>query len=489
MSLYKHTKSIAAASLIVTLLATATSCRKDLLNAVPLTSISEVTAYSTPAKIQAEVNNLYSKIQNSNFYGGRYILYNEQRGEEFSQNDANAAVGALIWQQNALSTDALITSLWTQAYLAINNANIFIDQVGKTTLIPATLRDQYLGEAKFIRAISYLALVQTYAKPYAANNGASLGVPLRLIPATSSSDNDLARSTVAQVYTQIISDLNDAETTLPESYTTAALNSSRAHKATAIALKTRVYLAKGDYANVITEAKKIVPATAPYTYAAGTVTHKLESNIATVFGGSYIGSESIFSLPFNATDAPGTQGSLSQNYYGSAVITLNPAGILANVALSGPASADARKNLLTTKNGQKALTKFSIIVSPFTDYIPVIRYSEVLLNYAEAAAATDPNTATALLNAVRKRSDPAYTFAPADVNTTAALINTILTERRIELLGEGFRTPDLQRKLQPLPAKTGAIGTAQAVQPTDNNYIWPIPSDELGTNHAIVPNP
>jgi starch-binding outer membrane protein, SusD/RagB family len=69
------------------------------------------------------------------------------------------------------------------------------------------------------------------------------------------------------------------------------------------------------------------------------------------------------------------------------------------------------------------------------------------------------------------------------------LIGTILTERRIELLGEGFRLFDLQRKLQTLPSKTGSIGTAPLVLLTSSNYIWPIPSGEISANKLMVANP
>ena len=78
------------------------SCRKNILDTQPLTSISEDVAFSTPEKILGQVNNLYSRIQNAGFYGGRQILFNEQRGEEFSQNDPNTSVGAGVWGQNAL---------------------------------------------------------------------------------------------------------------------------------------------------------------------------------------------------------------------------------------------------------------------------------------------------------------------------------------------------------------------------------------------------
>jgi starch-binding outer membrane protein, SusD/RagB family len=93
------------------------------------------------------------------------------------------------------------------------------------------------------------------------------------------------------------------------------------------------------------------------------------------------------------------------------------------------------------------------------------------------------------LQAVRNRSDPTYVFPDVAINTKAALISTILIERQIELLGEGFRLQDLQRNLLTLPAKTGSIGTAPLVLISSSNYIWPIPSGEISTNHLMVPNP
>lgn len=468
------------------LLLTFVSCKKNILDTQPQNSISDQVAFSTPEKILAQVNNLYSLVEGASFYGGRQILFNEQRGEEFSQNDPNSSVGAAIWGQNALSNDNLVNNVWTRGYAAINAANILIDGLANSTVVSSTARDQYIGEAKFIRAFSYFVLVQTFAQPYAKDNGASPGLPLRLQAETTAGNNDLARSKVSDVYAQIIKDLSEAETGLPESYTTGALNSSRAHKATAIALKTRVYLVKHDYANVVAEAKKIVSDASPFQYTSGIITHKLEPTIATVFNGSYVGPESIFSLPFNSVDAPDVQSSLAASYLGAVVLALSPSGILSNPALSNPASADARKGLILTKSGQQVLAKFSKTAVPYIDYIPVIRYAEVLLNYAEAAAETeDLAKATALLSAVRNRSDAAYVFAPADVATKDVLINTILTERRIELLGEGFRTPDLQRRLQTLPAKSGAAGSAPAVAPDAVNYIWPLPSDEIATNKLL----
>jgi starch-binding outer membrane protein, SusD/RagB family len=83
---------------------------------------------------------------------------------------------------------------------------------------------------------------------------------------------------------------------------------------------------------------------------------------------------------------------------------------------------------------------------------------------------------------VRKRSDPTVTLAPV---TAQELIDAILLERRIELLGEGLRSRDLIRLGATLPAK----GAAPTVAPTAAQYIWPIPVSELLSNKSVIQNP
>jgi hypothetical protein len=502
MTIKKYKNSISVA-LLASIMVFASSCTKDLLDPTPTTSIIDNEAFDNPARILLQVNGLYAGVKHGEFYGGRYIIYNEIRGEEFIVNRPNGVTGLDTWGQNVNSNTNEVVNLWSRSYAAINRINVFLAGLqANISKIDPTLANQYIGEAEFLRALCYLSLVQTYAKPYVFDNGASLGVPLRLVSETTltgEGTNDLARSTVAQVYTQILKDLDDAETKLPASRvvpTDPATGAFRAFKNTAIALKARVYLTQANYAQVVTESAKIISASAPFQAPAGG--SRLEANIATVFSGAYTGtaaaSETLLSFPFTTTDVPGTQNQLA--YYftsspGNGEYYLNTAGILANPALT---SATDARSALTARVGTTTiltyLTKFKT-ASPFTDYIPVIRYAEVLLNAAEASARTgDVARATALLYAVRRRSDPAFTFPAADISTQASLINTILTERRIELLGEGFRAPDLKRLGLALPSKGNATsGIAPAVAPTAPNYIWPISGRELQSNRLIVPNP
>src|SRR5882757_4908368 len=190
------------------------SCTKHLLDTIPQTSLSDATAFSTSDKFQAAVNAMYAQVQNASYYGGRFLVFNEQRGDEFSQNDGNNSTGANVWNQSITSSGDFVNGVWTAAYAAINSANIILYNVDKTTVLTDSLKKNYAAEAKFIRAFNYFSLVQTYAKPYALDN-ASPGLPLRLLPETTGGDNDLAFSKVSEVYTQVLLDLNAAEADLP----------------------------------------------------------------------------------------------------------------------------------------------------------------------------------------------------------------------------------------------------------------------------------
>jgi hypothetical protein len=469
----------------------ATSCKKDFLNTAPDTSLPIEDAFSTPDRILSQVNGIYAGVKNGQFYGGRYLIYNDIRGEEFIVNKPNGVTGLDTWRFNVTSGTNEVVNLWGAVYAAINRANLVIEGVNaNASLLTPAIAKQYVAEAKFLRAFCYYSLLQLYAKPYITDNGASLGVPLRLKGEKDLLGNDLKRSTVAEVYTQILKDLNEAEPDLA-----LTLTATRASRNTAIAFKTRVYLSMNNLPAVVTEANKIVTATAPFSATTGAPL-KLEASIANVFGGAYIGTatatESALSFPMADLDAPGTQNQLAYYYNvstnnagGNEEFFLNPTGIFGNAAFAAT-STDARKGLTTVSGANTYLTKFKK-PSPYTDYVPVIRYAEVLLNLAEATVVTDPVRSIALLNAVRQRSNPSYVFPATDL-LPANLKNTILAERRIELLGEGFRSPDIMRLGLNFPAKSGTQGSAPAIPFNTAGYIWPISSTEIQNNKLIVQN-
>ena len=468
------------------------SCNKDLLKPIPQTSITDITSFDTPERVLNQVRSLYQALKNGNFLGGRYQVYGDIRGEEFINETTNVVTGFDVWNLNPNGTSQnSVKNVWAQAYYTINLCNLFIDGMaakGSVVVGPA-LSANYLAEARLLRALSYYSLLQYYARPFADGNGSKPGLPLRLTGIKGSGFSDLARSTVAEIYTQILSDLNSAETNLPVTNATAELNTTRAHRNTAIALKTRVYLTMQNYPAVIVEANKIVAqAVAPFSATSG-VAHALQPNITTVFT-TFNTTESIFSLPMTVTagDNPGVQNQLgfyfvrNAGVLGSAEYSLNASGILANTNWS---ATDVRRTALVFTNGtgKRFVSKYQG-PTPYTDYPPVIRYSEVLLNLAEALARTNAVVdarALALVNAVRQRSDASAIVVAA---TQQQLIDAILLERRIEFLGEGLRNNDLMRLLQTIPAK----GSVPAKAPNETGYIWPISADELSLNKLMTDN-
>ncbi len=468
---------ISASLLVLTL----NSCkREDGLFPVPTTSISDKNVFDTPARIEGVVNGIYKSLKGASLYGGRYLLYQDVRGEDFINVTANSYTAYESWNNSYSSGSNDINNLWSAAYTTINGANILIDALSPgTEVISTELSKAYIAEAKFLRAVAYFSLVTVFAQPYNKDQGASPGLPLRLQAEANGNNNDLARSTVAEVYKQILSDLDEAEKDLPDNYSTALLNTTRAHKNTARAFKTRVYLTTNNYAKVLEEAKKIVPQqVAPFKAQQG-VAHELQTDITTIFGANYTTTESILSMPASTTDALSGQSAIGYVYLVNKEYYLNPNGILNDVQWG---QADKRRSLLQANADKQYLKKYAK-ASPYIDYIPVIRYAEVLLNYAEAAAQADQLTiAGTLLKAVHQRSDPSFEFPSTSLSSKTAILEAIAKERRIELIGEGLRGHDLLRQLKELPAKGDANIQTPSVTTTAQNYIFPAPNTELATN-------
>lgn len=467
------------------------SCAKEnFVNPVPTNVISDLTAFDSKDRIEGQVRSIYASIKNAGMYGGRYQIFNDIRGGDFMNDRTNVVTGFDVWNYTpSNSSTNSVQNHWSRAYYVINLSNVFLDGMAAkgTAVVGATISNNYQAEARLLRAMSYYSLLQLYARPFWDGNGSKPGVPLRLKGNTGSDNYALARATVAEVYTQILADLNFAETNLPTSNSSAINNTTRAHRNTAIALKTRVYLSMRRYADVITEANKIVSANAPFTATSG-VAHALQADVTNVFK-TYTTTESIFSMPFASNEAPGGQNQLGY-YYGPAAFnggngeySLLSTGIVSD---AGWKTTDRRRAMVGVFGGKSYLTKYSV-PSIFTDYAPVIRYAEVLLNLAEArvrSTNTVDAQAIALLNAVRGRSDASTVFTAADFANSDALANAILTERRIELLGEGLAGTDLTRLGLPLPAKPGVAAIAATAQ----QYIWPISSSELLLNPLCTDN-
>jgi hypothetical protein len=424
---------------------------------------------------------MYNQLQNLEFLGGRALIYSDIRSDDTNPAGFFGNVPNFAQQAN----DATARDAWTGGYRTLYGANYFLQQIAKNTgkTTPA-LEAQYIGEAKFIRALVYFHLVNLFAQPYRFTPDAShLGVPLQLTAPDVSTAFDpsqnLARSSVRDVYAQIELDLNDAIAGLPETHATPFERTARATKDAARSLLSRVHLYKGQYAEAATVANAVI--------TGGRRT--LNANPVASFGLAAQTSENIFSVAHNASDNPNTNNALGQHYgrLRRADIIVTP---YARIDSTQFRSKDRRRTLLLDPPTFPATAATNIFTLKYPnasfDYAPIVRYSEVLLNRAEGLAQTATGIsaeAITLLNQVRRRSlpnIPAYpNFTAANFATKEALIDAILFERRLELAFEGHRYYDLMRYGR----------NSSRVNYGSNQAIFPIPLVDLQQNPNLVQNP
>ncbi|MGO4290151.1 RagB/SusD family nutrient uptake outer membrane protein [Chitinophaga sp. RAB17] len=469
------------------------ACQKDLLDPVPSTDIPDFKAFETKDRINSQLNGLYSVMKHGKFLGGKFAIANEVRGEDFVNEKANNVTLNASWRMVPTGEAQEVKEVWSQGYITINNVNVFLtgmNAVGNKVVGDSIARI-YAGEAKFVRGVSYFSLLQLYARPHWDGAGSKPGLILHGEGHSQIGSYARARSTVNETYAQIIRDLDSAEALLPKPAAGSITAITHANAYSAIAFKIRVYLFLEQYDKVILEAAKLVSASAPFVSPGG---HALEGDIFKVFTTPYTSKESIFSLPFSGAtgDFPGTQTQIgyyftpsSKPYTGNGEYSLHPNGIISDS--SWKSATDARRNFILVLGAKKYWIKFPT-PSPFTDFIPVIRYAEILLDVAEARVRqlnTVDATAVAMLSAVRHRSDASVTYTTADFANAGVLLSAITKEKHIELLGEGFRSMEVTRLGISFPSKSSVV---PVIEPTAPQYIWPISSDEMIYNKLCVDN-
>jgi hypothetical protein len=516
-------------TIIITVVAAATlsaalSCKK-VLDVGPYTAFSDLTAFSSPERVALALNGVYDAAQ-SGFYAGNVIrgypfgAANIEQGDMRGEDMLNQATFYQVTHESTYNpTTANNVYMWQTLYALINTANLTLEGVQDAEskgIITEAVANQYEAECRFFRAMAHHELVINFSRPYADGAGNKLGIMYRDFginnDATVASAKAQTRESVGANYTKILEDLDFAEANLP---VTAEIKTYRASKAAAIALKMRVRMHMGDWANVITEGNKLVPASTPFISPIGN--WRMMATPDGPFTNNQ-SDESIFSIKNDANDNPGTNAALARMLGSPA---LNGRGLVRVSPISYNLTTwqcdDRRRGLLLTQDGRSYYTtKYRDYIN-WTDGSPQIRYAEVLLTLAEAEARTSVTVSTravTLLNAVRDRSlaSLAQTYTPASFANKNALIQAILDERRIEFLAEGKRWGDIHRLAVDPDFSTGGIPAKMAfanatfstyncntnppltkaivfVPYADFRFLWPIPLEEIQQNPNVEQNP
>ena len=522
----KSYKNIVAFS---TTLMLATAC--SVTDLTPIDALSEATAYQTPERIELAVAGVYDGAQSGIYAGGAvrgypfgaaHLQQGDCRGEDMV---SIAAFYGITYNSTYDATTPNNGFFWQSTYAMINRANVVIDGIRKAPVggsLTDAVKNSYEAELRLLRAMGHFYLLANFSRPFGDNpTAATGGIPYREQPVGTSTGipvdeaSKQGRNTVAECYDKMLADLDFAETNLPA--TRAKNGITRATKGAAIALKTRIRLHQNNFAQVIAEANKLVPATGNLVSPIGG--YQLTLTPMGPFGaGNKANAESILSIENNDVDNGGVNGAAPSMYTaaiasGRGIVGISP--IIWNQPFF-PAN-DFRKSadmvIQDGASGRGAMfTKKYADATARTDNAPIIRYAEVLLNAAEAIARTTTGVdarALQLLNAVRNRAVPAGTgrYTSASFTTNQELVQAILNERRIEFLAEGMRWLDIHRLATDavftaggIPAKASNTNLFNALY-TNNpattfvrvpaipyanfRFIWPLPIEEINNNPTL----
>ncbi|MCG9791790.1 RagB/SusD family nutrient uptake outer membrane protein [Flavobacterium algicola] len=374
---------------------------------------------------------------------------------------------------------------YSTMYKSILSCNIVINKSSNATQV---------AEAKFLRGLSYFKLVQVFG-----------GVSINLSDAPDTADTSiLVRSSVADVYTQIIADLIAARDVLPS----AKASTGRATKYAAQGMLGKVYLTRanaGDFTLAKTELAAVVngAAAAGFSLISGAnyaTIFTVDKNVETLFASQISGS---ISDDYSGTDFwAWYTGSDTKADFNTVDLSLVNAFTASDANAVGTADLRRSKtivaNVTVTKGYQssKYPTATGTPKGSEVDWIE-LRLADVILLYAEALnEETDATASRTLalteLSKIRTRAGlKLYNAAggPTLADTQVAVRQAIAKDRRLELAFEGQRWFDLLRynKVTAGATQTAMASAIPSVPSFSNNfYLFPIPDSEISASFNVI---
>lgn len=448
----------------------------SILDVKPRQSIDSRDALNNEAAVEAALNSVYAYLRQASQYGRDLIALPELLADN-AINTGNS--GALVAE--SMNQPGAHINHWQSGYYAINEINNLFEAL-QALSAPEEFKEHIAGQLYFLRALYYHNLMRVYAyDPTAIRQNVNKGgVPIMRHAVRSAEQIMLAaREPIPAVYEHIYQNLDSAYMLL-QSYSTGRAP----HYATAgaaAALYTRVALYNGDYEKVIVEAENAI--------ASGVGTFQSNNTYITAWRNP-VHPESMFELVYLPTDNIGVNESLRATFTSRLTLTGTVFTNRANIVLSNELfelykTGDVRKQLVMKGLGRNsALNEMYKFISKNgtanLDNVPVIRISEVYLNRAEAYArlGLEAEARQDLDKILIRAGLPA---APETLSGTA-LINEILSQRRVELAFEGHRFFDMKRLGMDIKKETGNVLFSEY------RILARIPIREVQANPNLVQN-
>lgn len=408
----------------------------DFLQIKPDNLILTDDAVKTADDLEKLLLGAYHDIRANGFWGGVAL-----RGFNVISDDAIANTATFEWVQMTTHEMNLVNPVgrdqWQHTYRAINRVNqIAYSPLAEEILAGAGDKlNQFKAEASFIRGFGHFHLVRTFGLPYSDEhkNTAEMGVPLRLqgVLDRETAFEIVQRSTVEEVYNQVIADLEFAAANLPAGN---AWDSGRATQDIAKALLAKVYFHKQDYANAARLAGEVIR----------TGKYALDTDMTAKYARAEMGTstrEVIFMIPSVSITEDSWGGLRAFRTNDLTLPIYHPSESLLN---AHDKENDRRFSTFYKEiNGSWYTTRFDY---QYMDAI-VMGYNELLLLYAEALAESGGDLTEALtsLNQIEQR---AYGQAKTTQADKATIIDAARKERRLEIALHGERLFELKRMRQ-----------------------------------------
>jgi len=506
--------------LIISIIAIAlTSCKKDFIELSPVDSYTAGNFYKTDAQFKSAVVAAFTPL-------GDVLVNDYFTSEMHSDNTVYQAIpgnrGTAIVQRENISdftntsTNDYANATWQHSYTGISRCNIVIDRLPASTISDSS-KALYDGQVKFLRALNYFKLVRLYG-----------GVPLFLHEVTTAEDAFKARSTVDEVYAQIIADAQDAikELKAPAKFP----QTGEATKGSATILLAEIYMVQKKWADA-----EALLNTLP------TMGYDLNANYADAFLPTNKNSkESLFEIQFLGGTATGSMPNvLSFHFIPRSTDTKVLTGITINNTSTGGWNTPTWQLIHDYENGDKRLDASIGVIegtynasnylvyssvksvlnyvqptdgktgvpyikkylhSPLpattgsSDDFPIYRFSDALLMLAEALNEQGKSgDALTPLNRVRTRAG----LGAITETDQSKLRDIIFHERRVELAFENHRWEDLLRTGRAIQTindfgavikKELTFLSSDAYVIDDHNLVFPIPQPEVGLNAKMKQN-
>ncbi|MFC5044206.1 RagB/SusD family nutrient uptake outer membrane protein [Aquimarina hainanensis] len=400
----------------------------------------------------------YSRMTVRQYYGRDFIIHNEVRTDNVF---ANGNSGRFQTPATFNYTADGNPGIWTHAYRVIASANIIlgtdVSSFDETTSDISEAK-HIQGQAYAIRALAHFDLLRNYGQQHV---GGTLGIPY----VTEFRGDNLtpSRNTIEEVKKFIFEDLNMAFNTMSDAHYDSSKETMSKYTAKAIESKVALYF------GMYNEAK----AAAELVINSGLYSIVPKDNYVNSFAID-AAQNSIFELAYSDIDNLDSN-SLGFIYKGDVYGDIEVLENVSNLYEAG----DVRADILGMEDERlRNLGKYPALNG--YDNVPIIRFEEVILNYAEALFETGGDALTQINLLTAERGASAYT-APLTKDD-------ILNERRKELIFEGFRYDDLLRTQKNIEKIDPKQNISQSIPYGDHRMAMPIPQVELDANSNMDQN-